>query len=177
MTPEFSRILDANVLLQGPEKISLLASAEEREAVAKRLHLVSLHALTADVMVHAPTRTQKCIRLDVTLKAALAQTCVVSLVPVEEKVEESFSLLLSNEPEPEESLQEDSWLDLAQEDAETVYVGDTGLFDVGEIIVQYLSLAMDPYPRHPDAAFTPVVEDTPEKNPFSKLKALGDEDR
>jgi len=172
MESEFSRILDTHVLLQGPETFSLSASGTELEKIAKRLGIVSIQSLGAGITVHAPTRAQKCIQLDVLLKAELVQTCVVSLAPVEETVKEHFSLLISNALAPEESLQEDNWLDLAEEEAETIYVGETGVFDIGEVIIQYLSLAIDPYPRRPDAAFTPLIEDMPSKTPFAELKTL-----
>jgi uncharacterized metal-binding protein YceD (DUF177 family) len=175
MNPEFSHILDANLLLQGPEALMVSANEGELEKVKERLGLVSLDSLKATIKVHAPTRTQKCIQLDVVLKATLSQTCVVSLGPVEETVQERFSLLLSKDPEPEEALQDDNWLDLAEEEAETIYVGESGVFDIGEIIVQYLSLAINPYPRRPDAAFTALIEDMPSKNPFATLKALKEE--
>ncbi len=176
MELEFSRILDANVLLQGPQSFFLSASKAELEAVCKRLGLIALDALTADITVHPPTQAQKSIQLDVVLAADLVQTCVVSLKPVPEKVSERISLLLSKDPEPEAYTADDHWLDLAREEAETLYVGGTGLFDMGEIMVQYLSLSMNPYPRHEDAVFEPIMEELPEKNPFAKLNPLRGED-
>ena len=174
MTPEFSRLLDTNVLLQGPKTFSLSAGEEEKVAVAKRLALISLQSFVADLTVYEPTKKQPSMRLDVVLKAELVQTCVVSLKDVAEHVKESFSFLISKDPEPEESLDDDQLMALAQEEAETLYVGEAGIFDMGEILVQYLSLSMNPYPRHQDAVFTAVLDGEADGNPFSKLKNFSD---
>ena len=46
-----------------------------------------------------------------------------------------------------------------------------GQVDLGELVAEEVALALDPYPRHPDAALPPEASD-PEENPFAALAAL-----
>ena len=48
-----------------------------------------------------------------------------------------------------------------------------GIIDLGRLATDALFLAIDPYPRKPDAVFEPSVEAAdPEDHPFAALKAL-----
>ena len=48
-----------------------------------------------------------------------------------------------------------------------------GVIDLGRLATDALFLAIDPYPRKPDAVFEPPVEAAdPEDHPFAALKAL-----
>ena len=48
-----------------------------------------------------------------------------------------------------------------------------GIIDLGRLATDALFLAIDPYPRRPDAVFEPpVVAADPEDHPFAALKAL-----
>ena len=172
MTPEFSKILDTDKLLQKAHPLTFGANEAERAAVAKRLNLQSLDTLEATITVTPPTAIQKQTRLDVLLKAAFTQSCVVSLKPVPETLAEEFSLWLNKGPEPEESLSEDDYLDLANEEAETIYLNGETSLEMGEVLVQYLSLALNPYPRHPNEAFDPSKHGDAPENPFDALKGL-----
>ena len=172
LSQEFSRILDTDKLLQKAKPMMLEASVDECTAIAKRLGLQSLDAMVATVTVTLPTAIQKLTRLDVALKAQLTQACVVSLKPVAETLEEEFALWLNKGPEPEMTLSEDDYLDLANEEAETVYLNGETSLEMGEILVQYLSLALNPYPRHPDEAFDPSKHGDAPENPFDALKDL-----
>ena len=50
---------------------------------------------------------------------------------------------------------------------------DNGIIDLGRLATDALYLAVDPYPRKPDAVFEPLVEaPDPEDHPFAALKAL-----
>jgi len=47
------------------------------------------------------------------------------------------------------------------------------VIDLGRLATDALFLAVDPYPRRPDAVFEPPVEATdPNDHPFAALKAL-----
>ena len=48
-----------------------------------------------------------------------------------------------------------------------------GVIDLGRLATDALFLAVDPYPRRPDAVFEPSVESAdPNDHPFAALKAL-----
>ena len=50
---------------------------------------------------------------------------------------------------------------------------ENGVIDLGRLATDALYLAVDPYPRRPDAVFEPpVVVANPEDHPFAALKAL-----
>jgi uncharacterized metal-binding protein YceD (DUF177 family) len=43
--------------------------------------------------------------------------------------------------------------------------------DLGDLVAEEVALALDPYPRHPDASLPPEASDADE-NPFAGLAAL-----
>jgi len=108
------------------------------------------------------------------VRARIGQTCVVSLDPIENDLDEPIDLIFA----PPEQIPE--LAELVDEAAENE--GDipdppepieNGIIDLGRLATDALFLAIDPYPRRPDAVFEPLVEaDDPEDHPFAALKAL-----
>jgi hypothetical protein len=108
------------------------------------------------------------------VRARVGQTCVVTLDPIENDIDEPIDLIFA----PPEQIPQLS--DLVDEAA----VSDTevpdppepivnGIIDLGRLATDALFLAVDPYPRKADAVFEPpaVVAD-PQDHPFAALKAL-----
>ena len=56
-------------------------------------------------------------------------------------------------------------------------IGDS--IDLGELVAEYLSLAINPYPRAPDAdaEAAQYLSDTPADSPFAALAKLREGDR
>ena len=108
------------------------------------------------------------------VRARVGQTCVVTLDPIENDIDEAIDLIFA----PPEQIPE--MADLVDEAAESdVEIPDppepieNGIIDLGRLATDALFLAIDPYPRKPDAVFEPpVVADDPEDHPFAALKAL-----
>jgi uncharacterized metal-binding protein YceD (DUF177 family) len=108
------------------------------------------------------------------VRARVGQTCVVSLDPIENDIDEAIDLIFA----PPEQIPELS--DLVDEAAESdVEIPDppepivNGVIDLGRLATDALFLAIDPYPRKPGAVFEPLVEAAdPEDHPFAALKAL-----
>jgi hypothetical protein len=108
------------------------------------------------------------------VRARIGQTCVVTLDPIENDIDEPIDLIFA----PPEQIPELS--DLVDETVE----GDdeipdppepivNGVIDLGRLATDALFLGVDPYPRRPDAVFESlVVADDPEDHPFAALKAL-----
>jgi len=106
--------------------------------------------------------------------ARVGQTCVVTLDPIENDIDEEIDLIFA----PPEQIPELS--DLVDEAAESdTEVPDppepivNGVIDLGRLATDALFLGIDPYPRRPDAVFElPQVAADPEDHPFAALKAL-----
>ncbi len=108
------------------------------------------------------------------VRARIGQTCVVSLDPIENNIDEAIDLVFA----PPEQISELADLvdGAAESDAEIPDPPEpivNGVIDLGRLATDALFLAIDPYPRKPDAVFKPVIEAAdPEDHPFAALKAL-----
>ena len=143
---ELSRMVPLERIGTGWLTETVVASAEERAALARRFELVELGALEATVRLRR-ARAGRYVELDARLRAAVVQSCVVTLDPVPLALDESFALLLGpidagRAPDAGELV-----VDLDQPEP---LDGDS--IDIGELVAQQLSLALDPYPRSAAAA-------------------------
>jgi uncharacterized metal-binding protein YceD (DUF177 family) len=108
------------------------------------------------------------------VRARVGQTCVVTLDPVENDIDEEVDLIFA----PPEQIPQ--MADLVDEAAEgDVEIPDppepivNGVIDLGRLATDALFLGIDPYPRRKDAVFEPpVAAADPEDHPFAALKAL-----
>jgi uncharacterized metal-binding protein YceD (DUF177 family) len=122
-----------------------------------------------DVKRIAPNR----FRLDGAILADLTQACVVTLEPVKDHIERSFSRELNlvrplrhAAPEPE-ALAAGAGEDDAPEEI------DNPRYDMAGPVLEEFSLAINPYPRSPGAEFESVTDPAaPPDNPFAVLKSL-----
>ena len=145
------------------------AKPPELEQIAQHLELVSVQKLTADV---ALTRWRgKGVRVTGALKADVTQSCVVTLDPIEEHVEVEFERSFYPEETPgrEQTEQHEIFVDPEAEDPAEPLGRE---IDVGEILVEELSLSLDPYPRKPGVEFKGDADDIARPNPFAKLAKL-----
>ncbi|MGB8401495.1 YceD family protein [Bradyrhizobium sp.] len=108
------------------------------------------------------------------VKARIGQTCVVTLEPIENDIDAPIDLTFAP---PDQIRDLADLVDEAAESDEEIpdppepIVG--GIIDLGRLATDVLLLAIDPYPRKPDAVFAPVVEAAdPRDHPFAALKAL-----
>ncbi|MEA2916910.1 MAG: hypothetical protein QOJ15_8991 [Bradyrhizobium sp.] len=108
------------------------------------------------------------------VQARIGQTCVVTLDPIENDIDEAIDLIFA----PAEQIPELSDLiDDAAESSEAIPDPpepiENGFIDLGRLATDALFLGIDPYPRRPDAVFEPpVVAADPQDHPFAALKAL-----
>lgn len=108
------------------------------------------------------------------VRARVGQTCVVTLDPIENDIDEPIDLIFAP---PEQVPQMAALVDDAEEgDEETPDPPEpieNGVIDLGKLATDALYLAIDPYPRKAGAAFEPLIEAAdPEDHPFAALKAL-----
>jgi Large ribosomal RNA subunit accumulation protein YceD len=108
------------------------------------------------------------------VRARVGQTCVVSLDPIENDIDEAIDLIFA----PPEQIRELADLvdEAAESDADTPDPPEpivNGVINLGRLATDALFLGIDPYPRKPDAVFEPMIEAAdPEDHPFAALKAL-----
>ena len=108
------------------------------------------------------------------VQARIGQTCVVTLDPIENDIDEPIDLIFA--PPEQIPVLADLIDDAAESDSEIPDPPEpieNGVIDLGRLATDALFLAIDPYPRKPDAVFEPVVTAAdPEDHPFAALKAL-----
>jgi hypothetical protein len=145
------------------------ATREAMAAIADLREIVSASA-SLDVTPKGGGRFQVSGRV----RARVGQTCVVTLDPILNDIDEAIDLIFA----PPEQIPELS--DLVDEAAESddeipdpPEPIERGIIDLGRVATDALFLGIDPYPRRADAVFeAPVVVDDPEDHPFAALKAL-----
>jgi hypothetical protein len=108
------------------------------------------------------------------VRARIGQTCVVTLEPIESDIDEPIDVIFAP---PEQIPQMADLVDEAAESDQEIPDPpepiENGIIDLGRVATDALFLAVDPYPRKPDAVFEPLVEAAdPEDHPFAALKAL-----
>ncbi|MGD9510671.1 MAG: DUF177 domain-containing protein [Geminicoccaceae bacterium] len=167
---EFSRPLaPEHVPLEGTS-VHLAASAAECGLLARRFELVDLTRLEGDVRV-VPMAGVDTLHVSGHLSADVVQSCVVTLDPVSARVETDFDRLFSRDV-PDE-VEGEVEIDPEAEAPEPL-VG--GMLDLGEILAEELSLALDPYPRSPEAdrllAEQQDDADETRRSPFATLDSL-----
>jgi uncharacterized metal-binding protein YceD (DUF177 family) len=108
------------------------------------------------------------------VQARVGQTCVVTLEPLENEIDEEIDLIFApSEQIPEGAGSADEDVDVMTEMADAPEPIENGIIDLGRLAADMLYLAIDPYPRKPGAVFEPQVTATdPEDHPFAALKAL-----
>jgi hypothetical protein len=110
--------------------------------------------------------------------AQIGQTCVVTLDPVDNAIDEAIDLVFA----PASQITEPAHRpDHGEDDAEIPDPPEpilNGVIDLGRVAADALFLGIDPYPRAPGAVFEPLpTPPDPEDHPFAALKVLkGDDD-
>jgi uncharacterized metal-binding protein YceD (DUF177 family) len=108
------------------------------------------------------------------VQARVGQICVVTLDPMESEIDEPVDLIFAPaEQLPQFAQSADESPTSEAEIIDPLEPIENGTIDLGRLATDVLYLAIDPYPRKPDAVFeTPVVAVDPEDHPFAALKAL-----
>lgn len=159
--PEFSRPFRLEMLGHATVVERIVASPAERAALAKRLGLVALERLEAELAL-AWRAGGTVLAVSGRFQASLVQRCVVTLELLPATLDEPLELTFATHRTPpgEEPLDPDAPEPLPP-----------GGLDLGEEVAQALSLALDPYPRKPGASL-PDAATAPPEGPFAGLKAL-----
>jgi len=175
--PEYAYPVDVASLPATGIDRPIRPTEEERAAIARRLDLQSLDRF--DIRIEVTPWRGSGARLKASFEADVVQTCVVSLEPVPATVKDSFDVrflpaAMLAEPGEGEELE----ISPDDDDAPEPLGGDTGtVLDAGDVAVQYLSLALDPYPRKEGAVIPEEAASEAEPSPFAVLAALKPKDK
>ena len=144
----------------------LVADEQARNAVAKHAGLSALPRLEAsfDVTLHGRDGLHVVGRVS----ATVGQTCVVTLEPLENEIDESIDLVFA--PGGALLLVASGEVEVPAGDEPELLVG--GVIDLGAIATEFLILSLDPYPRKPDAIFQASAIGDDAAHPFAALAAL-----
>lgn len=164
----FRRLVTASKIGEAGLAQTIEAKPAELEKIARYLDLLAVQSLTAEI---ALTHWRgKGVRMTGLLKADVTQACVVTLDPVAAHVEAGFERRFL----PEDKLVRE------QAEVHEIFVDPEGEdpaeplgreIDLGEILVEELSLNLDPYPRKEGVAFH--ADNPPAReNPFAALAKL-----
>ncbi len=144
-TPEFSRPVALASVPPGGTEVALSATPEECRALARRFDLDRLDRLAGEIRLEHAGRDL--LHVSGRVRADLAQRCVVTFEPVPATVDAGFERLFSADVAADAKGEVE--VDALAEEPEPMREG--GALDLGEILAEELSLALDPYPRAPDA--------------------------
>ena len=150
------------------EHVVLVADAEIRSAIARIAGLRDLPRLEANFDLSQQSGGG--LRVTGRVSATAGQTCVVTLEPLTNEIEEEIDLLYmppaaaSATNDAPEAQGEPKW------DEPEPLIGEA--VDLGALATEFLILGLDPYPRKPDAAFEPPRDNRPEPGPFAGLAGL-----
>ncbi len=160
------RVISVSDLPPAGVALTIVATPAQRAALAERFELLALSRLEAEIQVK-PDR-DGAILVEGRFVADVTQRCVATLEPVESKVAEDLqSRYAPGAPEDAEAVIVAPF----DEDPPEPLTGDE--IDVGALIAEHLALALDTYPRHPDAPADPVVWTSDEEQEESPFTALG----
>ena len=169
---EFSRPISAASLSAGGTRLEIEATPAERERLARRLNVLSVDSLRADLCVFS-YNSGIIIKLSGKFVANLVQACVITLEPVKAHIEATVERIYSVEEKADDATE----IDVAPDDAEPLEPLIGGVFDAGEAVTEQLALELNPFPRSPNAEFMGYAsggsdDKTGQAHPFAVLAKL-----
>ncbi|MGQ0526640.1 MAG: YceD family protein [Alphaproteobacteria bacterium] len=179
---EWAVLIEAQTITSAGAKMKIEADEEARKALTKRLGLTSLDSLSVDFKIRRDTGSGS-VHVRGKFTAEVTQACVITGEPVKDTVKEDFEAWFADKTQAlsfararHDKIKKTGGAEMPlldeNEDPEAMIDGKV---DVGELAVQYLSLAINPYPHCEGATLPEVVKpkedaESPYKNPFAALK-------
>jgi hypothetical protein len=159
--------------------IDLVADQDVRAAVARVAGLRELPRLEATFDV---TRSGAAgLHVVGHVSATVGQTCVVTLEPLVNEIDEDIDLVFAPPPPVERTADDDDDEEDDSRKPERNWKDPEPLIDggvdLGALATEFLILGIDPYPRKPDAKFEPPQDGKPDPGPFAVLAGLTANDR
>jgi uncharacterized metal-binding protein YceD (DUF177 family) len=149
------------------------ATEAQRAALAAAHDLLAVERLRAELTVSNWKRNG--VKVEGRVEADIVQSCVVTLDPVSNHIDEAVSAVFL----PEDSkLGRESFgvggeilIDVDGPDSPETFAGDR--IDVGALAEEFFGLAIDPYPRKPGASLPPDPPDGPGSDDGELRRKLG----
>lgn len=170
-----SRPYDTAHLPSTGADVAIDASADQRAALAVAYDLVAVDGFSANATLLRGSGGM--VTVEGRVVADIVQSCVVSLEPVAQHIDEGFSLSFvpagSREAGPPAGAGKEVAIDPEAPDPPEVMDGTT--IDVGTLAEEMFVLAIDPYPRAPGAELPAELgEDSgsAEESPFAVLREV-----
>lgn len=144
-SPEWSYVIEAGQASAEGRIITMAANETERAALAKRFDLPRLDHIGATLTLRSAADG---IHAQGTLRGELAQRCVATGEELPVTINTDFNLRFRHATDLGEDFEEE--IELDADDCDTIeYTGSQ--FDLGEALADTLYLALDPFPRSPNA--------------------------
>lgn len=141
--PEFSRPERIDTFGAGERSISIAANDAERTALAARFGLLAIERLQGEFKVRSEAAG---IVARGHISAAVVQACSVTDDPIPATVEEDVALRFVADGAVDEEE-----IELSEDALDTMFYAGSAI-DLGEAAAETMALALDPFPRGPNAA-------------------------
>ena len=164
---EFPRPERLDAIGEGERRIEIAADEAERTALAARFDLVAVERLGGVLTVR---RDAAGVAVRGRVTGAVIQACSVTDEPIPVTIDEPVALLFV------EQMGETEEVELGEDALDTVEIEGSAI-DLGEVAAETMALALDPFPRGPNAAAAlkaaGVISEEEAKplGPFAGLKA------
>ena len=142
MTPEFSRPERLDTIGEGERTVAIEAEAEERRRLAARFGIVAVDSLAATLTIR---RDAGGILATGRVTGPVVQSCSITGDPLTVAIDEPLALRFVEPMAGEEEVE------LSADALDTVEIEGSAI-DLGEAAAETMALALDPFPRGPDAA-------------------------
>lgn len=170
MIPEvpFEKFVELSSLSEAGTDVVLTPNEAERAHIAEWSDVSSVPSFEAKVTLKRLSSSR--FSYEAEFRAEVVQPCGVTLEPVPQRIEQSFTRELHlthstrRRPEPID-LAPGAGEDEAPEEVESSH------YNVAGPVLEEFSLAIDPYPRAPGVAFEPPSDEKP-ASPFAVLARL-----
>ena len=159
-TSEMPYVIDTSKIPQNGLELTLEASSEQNKKIAERLGIVQLSDFKSRIVV---TR-ESLITVRAAFTAQVIQKDIVTNEDVHETIDDSFEELFIEKKDLKEPFAED--------DLDAPEIIENHQLDIGELIIQYLALSLDAFPRGQETADFIYQEGEEKENPFSVLKKM-----
>jgi uncharacterized metal-binding protein YceD (DUF177 family) len=185
--PEWSFLIDVDDVRAGEKSWVISPNAQQRTDLAARLEVVSIEDIKADVTVEQDGPHLFYVQGSFTAK--ITQECVITLEPIVCVIEDQFEAWFSEQEKLAHFKKAQQDARIKKENIELPILDEKddpepvihGKIDIGEVVTQFVSLAINPYPQKEGAQLPEsvrfgggdekVVSDKLERpNPFAALK-------
>lgn len=182
--PGWVYVIDQGEVGPQPVHKKIVAGDADLKAIALRLDIPTVSSLSAELVLQRAPGNKAVIHVSGMLKSDVTQSCIVSGSPVKAHIEEEFEAWYAD-PASFTSIAKAKHdrAGKASADVEVPIMDEKddpepiigGKIDLGDLVCQYLSLGLDPYPRAHGVTANLPHDDGPEgsnlrKNPFAALK-------